>query len=118
IVARKVHGAAGTFDLPLTFLTPPAINHNPTAEPSQGPTHQLVFTYDKPLSAASAVVTEGTATLGGGSLLVGSTVVVNLTGVTNQQYVTVSLTNVGSTDGGTGGVGEGRGGFLGGGVKL
>ena len=107
-----MHGAAGTFDLPLTFLTPPTINHNPTTEPRQGPTHQLVFTYDKPLNAMSAVVTEGTATIGGGSLPVGSTIVINLTGVTNLQYVTVSLTNVGSTDGGTGGTGEARVGFL------
>ena len=30
-----------------------------------------------------------------------------LTGVTDQQYVTVSLTNVASTDGGTGGSGSG-----------
>jgi hypothetical protein len=32
--------------------------------------------------------------------------------VTNQQYVTVGLTNVGSTDGGTGGSGSVRIGFL------
>ena len=35
-----------------------------------------------------------------------------LTGVTNQQYVTVALTNVASTDGGTGGTGTVRVGFL------
>jgi hypothetical protein len=115
IVARKVHGAAGTFDLPLTFLTPPTINHNPTTEPRQGPTHQLVFTYDKPLNTATATVTEGAAS--SSSSVVGSTIVVNLTNVTNQQYVTVSLTNVGSTDGGTGGVGEARIGFLAGDVN-
>ena len=109
-VLRRVHGAAGTFDLPLTLTTPPTVNHNPTTEPRTGTTHQIVFTYDKPLSTATVNVTEGTAVKS--SSLVGSTVVVDLTGVTNAQYVTVSLTSVGSTDGGTGGIGEARVGFL------
>jgi hypothetical protein len=39
-------------------------------------------------------------------------VIVNLTGVTNNQYVTVSLTNVASTEGGTGGSASVRLGFL------
>jgi uncharacterized repeat protein (TIGR01451 family) len=109
-VLRRVHGAAGTFDLPLTLTTPPTVNHNPTTEPRSGTTHQIVFTYDKPLSTAAVNVTEGTAVKS--SSLVGSTVVVNLTGVTNAQYVTVSLTSVGSADGGSGGIGEARVGFL------
>jgi hypothetical protein len=105
VVARKVHGAAGTFDLPLS-----SVLTNPTTEPRTGPTHQFVFTYDKALSAATAAVTEGTATVS--SSIVGSTVVVNLSGVTNQQYVTVTLSSVASTDGGTGGTGVARVGFL------
>jgi hypothetical protein len=105
VVLRRVHGAAGTFDLTLS-----SVLTNPTTEPRIGPTHQLIFTYDKPLNAATASVPEGTATPS--SSVVGSTVVVNLTGVTNAQYVTVSLTGVGSTDGGTGGTGAARAGFL------
>jgi uncharacterized repeat protein (TIGR01451 family) len=110
VVLRRVHGAAGTFDLPLS----PVLT-NPTTEPRIGPAHQLVFTYDKALSAATATVTEGTATRS--SSIVGSTVVVNLTGVTNVQYVTVTLSSVSSTDGGTGGTGVARAGFLGGDVN-
>ena len=110
VVLRRVHGGAGTFDLPLSLVAPPAVNHSPTTEPRTGPTHQLVYTYDKPLNNATVNVTEGTAVQS--SSVSGSTVVVNLTGVTNAQYVTVSLTNVGSTDGGTGGTGEARVGFL------
>ena len=105
VVARKVHGAAGTFDL----LLSPVVT-NPTTEPRIGPAHQLVFTYDKPLSSAVATVTEGTAS--SSSSIVGSTVVVNLTGVTNAQYVTVTLSSVASVDGGTGGTGVARVGFL------
>ena len=56
-------------------------------------------------------VTEGTATAAAPTFS-GNDVVVALTGVTDQQYVTVSLTNVASTDGGTGGVGSARVGFL------
>lgn len=92
-------------DLPLS-----SVLTNPTTEPRTGPTHQFVFTYDKALSAATAAVTEGTATAS--SSIVGSTVVVNLTGVTNKQYVTVTLSSVASTDGGTGGTGVARVGFL------
>ena len=58
-VARKVHGAAGTFDLPLS-----QVPTNPTTEPRLGPTHQLVFTFDRPINAAVATVNEGTATRG------------------------------------------------------
>ena len=110
VVLRKVHGAAGTFDLTLS-----SVLTNPTTEPRIGPAHQLVFTYDKPLSAATATVTEGTAT--SSSSIAGSTVVVNLTGVTNAQYVTVTLSAVASTDGGTGGTGVARAGFLAGDVN-
>jgi hypothetical protein len=104
--SRKVHGAAGTFDLPLT-LAPT----NPTTEPRQGPAQTIVFTFDKPITSADVAVTEGTATPGPATFI-GSDVVVGLTGVTNQQYVTVTLTNVSSSDGATGGSGSIRIGFL------
>jgi ABC-type oligopeptide transport system substrate-binding subunit len=59
-----------------------------------------VFTFDKPIAGATATITEGTATTGTPTFS-GNDVIVGLTNVTNQQYVTVSLTNVTSTDGGT-----------------
>ena len=49
-VSRKVHGSAGTFDLPLSSL--PA---NPTVEPRQGASAPIVFTFDKPVTAAIRV---------------------------------------------------------------
>jgi hypothetical protein len=48
-----------------------------------------VFTFDKPLNAATVTITEGTATAAAPTFS-GNDVVVNLTGVTNQQYVTVA----------------------------
>ena len=105
-ISRKVHGAAGTFDLPLSALVT-----NPTTEPRQGPAQTIVFTFDRPVNAATATVTEGTA-VAGAPTFSGNAVVVGLTGVTNQQYVTISLTGVASPDGSTGGSGAVRVGFL------
>jgi hypothetical protein len=110
-VSRKVHGAAGTFDLSLSLVAT-----DPDTEPRAGPAATVVLTFNKPLSGATVAVTEGTATAGAPTFS-GNAVVVNLTGVADQQYVTVSLTNVASTDGGTGGSGSVRIGFLAGDVN-
>ena len=104
--SRKVHGAAGIFDLSLSLVPT-----NPGTEPRQGPAATVVLTFNKPLTGATVAVTEGTATAGAPTFS-GNAVVVNLTGVADQQYVTVSLTNVASADGGTGGSGSVRIGFL------
>ena len=45
---RRTHGSAGTFNLPLSLVAAPGINHNPATEPRQGPAHTIVFTFDKP----------------------------------------------------------------------
>jgi hypothetical protein len=109
--SRRVHGSAGTFDLPLSLVVPPAVNHSPTTEPRQGPAQTIVFTFDKAISGATATVTEGTATAGTPSFS-GNSVIVPLTGVSDMQYVTVTLSAVTSTDGGSGGSGVARAGFL------
>jgi hypothetical protein len=90
--------------------------HNPTTEPRQGPAQTIVFTFDKSISAATVTITEGTATAGAPTFS-GNDVVVGLTGVANKQYVTVALTNVASSDGGSGGSGSVRIGFLAGDVN-
>ena len=105
-MSRKVHGGAGTFDLPLS-----AVTTNPTTEPRIGPAQTILLTFDKPINAATVTITEGVATAGTPTFS-DNDVVVDLTGVNNQQYVTVALTNVASTDGGTGGSGSVRIGFL------
>ena len=105
-VSRRVHGAAGTFDLPLS-----AVTTNPTTEPRSGPAQTIVFTFDKPINAATVNITVGTAAALAPTFN-GNDVIVDLTGVTDLQYVTLSLTNVASTDGGSGGAGSVRVGFL------
>ncbi len=105
-LSRKVHGAAGTFDLPLGLVAT-----NPTTEPRQGPTQTIVLTFNKAITAATATIAEGTAIVATPTFS-GNNVIIGLTGVTDRQYVTVSLTNVASADGGTGGSGSVRLGFL------
>jgi subtilisin-like proprotein convertase family protein len=104
--SRRVHGAAGTFALPLSLVPT-----NPTTEPRQGPAQTVVLTFNKAITGATAAITEGTATAAAPTFS-GNDVVVNLTGVNNQQYVTISLTNISDGAGGTGGSASVRIGFL------
>ena len=106
VASRKVHGSAGTFDLPLA-LTP----LNPTTEPRQGPLHTIVFTFDKAVISGNATITEGVATAGAPTFN-GVEMTVPLSGVNNAQYVTVAVSNVVAMDGSTGGAGSVRVGFL------
>jgi hypothetical protein len=91
VVSRKVHGTAGTFDVPLP--RPPAARGVECRSPGQtgtaGVDYKLVFTFSGPVTSC------GTASTG--SLNSGPTpdqCTVNLTGVPNAQYLTVTLTGV------------------------
>jgi hypothetical protein len=105
--SRKAHVLAGDFNLALG-LTP----LNPTTEPRTGPSQTIVMSFNKPiLSADNPTVSEGSATFASKSYS-GNDVILNFTGVANMQYVTVNLANVASTDGGVGGTGSVRIGYL------
>jgi uncharacterized repeat protein (TIGR01451 family) len=104
--SRKVHGAAGTFDLSLGLTS-----SSPTTEPRSGGAggnHAIVFAFDSPVTSGIAAVTAGTGTAGTPSF-VGNEMIVPLTGVANQQYVIVSVSDVNGSTGVTGSV---RIGFL------
>jgi autotransporter-associated beta strand protein len=91
VVSRKMHGGAGTFDIPL----PVGVECR-----SSGGMHQLVFSFSNPITgAASASVTSGVG-LAGSPNVAGNTVTVNVTGVTNLQTITVTLSNVTDNAGG------------------
>ncbi|MEO8304922.1 MAG: DUF1800 family protein [Betaproteobacteria bacterium] len=114
IASRKVHGTppgAVTFDLPLS-----AVLTTPTVEPRNGPNQTIVFKFDRTIVAGSATVIEGVATKGTVQFS-GTEMIVNLTGVTNQQYVTVSVSGVNGSDGSTAGTGAARVGYLAGDVN-
>ena len=90
-VSRKVHGSAGTFDLNLNLN--PAIN--PTVEPRlRGPT-QVLFTFNKDMTAADGVLDTSEFTLTNATYvsatIVSSNLTLNLTNVVDQSKVTVVL---------------------------
>jgi hypothetical protein len=109
-LSRKSHGGT-PFDLVLS-----SVATNPTTEPRLGPSHNVVFVFDRPVTAGTATVTAGTATAGTPTFS-GNEMTVPLTDVANQQYVTVTVTGVNSADGGTGGSASIRIGYLAGDVN-
>jgi hypothetical protein len=92
-VSRKVHGAAGTFDVNLPVV---AIGGAVGIECRTGLVageHQEVITFASPVTVSGVAVTSGTgsATFTGSGTAV---ITVNLTGVTNAQRLGVTLMNV------------------------
>ncbi|MGI8435501.1 MAG: dockerin type I domain-containing protein [Chthoniobacterales bacterium] len=92
-ISRKTHGAAGTFDvnLPLVPLSG-AIGVECRTGAVSGD-HQIIVTFAAPVSLGSAVVTAGTGSVASASTL-GSAVIVNLTGVSDVQRLSLQLSNV------------------------
>lgn len=92
VVSREAHGSAGTFDVDLT-------NGSGIECRSGGANgdYTLVFTFANPLSSVvGASVSNGTGTVSSRAIDSNDAhnYIVNLTGITNAQYITVSLTNV------------------------
>ena len=96
IVSRKTHGAAGTFDIVLRGQDPPPPGYVAVECRSGGPSgdYTLVFTFGTTLDKVGGV----SVTSGSGSGAIDSNdahnYIVNLTGVTNGQVITVSLNHV------------------------
>src|SRR5439155_16602975 len=88
--SRKIHGAAGTFDIPLPLTGNVGIECR-----SGGATndYQMIINFATSVTVGSASVTSGTGSVSSFSVS-GSQVTVNLTGVTNVQRITVTLFNV------------------------
>ena len=89
-VSRKTHGSAGTFDVNLPSNGRPEIECR-----SGGPTgnYTIVFTFTNNVTVPAASVTSGSGTVSSFSAS-GKIVTVNLSGVTNQQTITVALSSV------------------------
>jgi N-acetylneuraminic acid mutarotase len=88
--SRKIHGAAGIFDIPLPLTGNVGIECR-----SGGVTndYQMIINFMTTVTVESASVTSGTGSVSSFSVN-GSQVTVNLTGVTNVQRITVMLINV------------------------
>ena len=88
VVSRKIHGSAGTFDIPLPLVGNAGIESRSGATPGA---YTLVYTLDR------AITVPGTATVtpsGNGNVVLGpnaNQVTVNLTNIPNAQHVVVTL---------------------------
>ncbi|HEX8279890.1 MAG TPA: dockerin type I domain-containing protein, partial [Chthoniobacterales bacterium] len=93
-VSRKLHGGTTTIDLPLSLDAPA------TVEPRRGAVatdHLLVFTFSNAIVSGSASVTNGTGNVSGTPSISGNTMSVALSGVSDEQKITVTLSNVTDT---------------------
>jgi len=89
--SRKVHGGAGTFDIPLPLTGSVGVECR-----SGGGTndYQMIVNFASAVTVGSASVTSGTGTVSSFSGNGTSQITVNLTGVTDVQRITVTLHNV------------------------
>jgi hypothetical protein len=88
--SRKVHGGAGTFDVPLPLTGNVGVECR-----SGGATndYQMIVNFASAVTVESVAVTSGSGSVSSFSVS-GSQVTVNLTGVTDVQRITVTLHNV------------------------
>jgi hypothetical protein len=86
--SRKVHGGAGTFDIPLP------LTGNVGVECRVGPTYQMIIDFATSVTVESASVTSGTGMVSTFSGSGTSQITVNLSGVTDVQRITMTLHNV------------------------
>src|SRR5207302_1266268 len=102
VVSRKVHGSAGTFDINLPLTGTRGVEcRSPGQTGTAGADYKVVFTF------ANNITSCGTTPTGGGSVVSGplaNQCTVNLTGIPNAQYTTVTLNGVSDVTGASGNV--------------
>lgn len=86
VVSRKIHGAAGVFDINLPLIGQPGIECR-----NSGGDHTLVFTLNNTMVGGSAMVASGLGSVAGNPTFSGHDVVVELTGVADLQTIAVTL---------------------------
>jgi hypothetical protein len=89
--SRKTHGGAGTFDSNMPISGQSGVECRSGGASND---YTLVFTFSNDLLSGSATVTGGTGTVSGSPTFSGRDMIVNVTGVTNVQILTVTLSNV------------------------
>jgi hypothetical protein len=92
-VSRKNHDGAGTFDVALPLSGTVGIECR-SGQGTNSNNHQVVVTFPVPIvSVANATVSSGTGSVST-FVISGNQVIVNLTGVTNAQTITITLSAV------------------------
>ncbi len=92
VVSRKVHGASGSFDIPLPLIGTPGIECRQGNGTTLG-SHQIVLSFAVPVTFATASVTAGNGSVESASAS-GNSLVINLANVANRQTLSLSLTGV------------------------
>jgi hypothetical protein len=93
VVSRMTHGST-TFDIPMPSTGSPGIECRSSNSLGAG-NYAVIFTFVNNLvSVGSASVSSGTGAVSSTTPIGSNQYEVNLTGVTNAQYITVTLTNV------------------------
>ncbi len=88
VVSRKMHGDAGTFDINLPLTGDAGIECRSGGASND---YQIVFSFPNAVTFTNASVTAGAGSVSGSSGNGTSTIILNLTGVTNAQRLTVTL---------------------------
>lgn len=89
-VSRKIHGAAGTFDLNLPTTGMPALE---CRSGGGSGVYQVIMNFAGNVTVSGASVTAGVGTVSGFSVN-GAAVTVNLTGIANAQWLVITLSGV------------------------
>jgi hypothetical protein len=91
--SRMTHGAAGPFDAPMPL-------DGSGVEPRNGSgSHTVVLSFNVPMQSGNATVTSGTGSVSSVSFS-GNDMLVNLSGVADQQRLTITATNLTAVGGG------------------
>ncbi len=85
----NTHGVAGDFDIDLPLTGGPGVECR-----SSGGDHTFVITFSNAVVSGNASVTSGSGNVTGSPTFSGNTMTVNLTGVSDAQQITVTLSNV------------------------
>jgi len=91
VVSRKTHGTAGIFDVNLPIIGTPGIECRSGGASGD---YQVVVTFPNAVTFNSAAVTAGTGTVSSTTGSGTTAVTLNLTGVTNAQTITLTLSGV------------------------
>lgn len=91
-VSSKVHGGAGSFDIPMPLAGEPAVECR-----ESGGNHTIVFSFDNNIMSGNATVTSGVGSVSGSPTFSANTMTVNLTGIADVQKITVTLSGVTDT---------------------
>jgi hypothetical protein len=93
VTTRTSHGGAGSFDAAMPF------NGTGVEPRNANGSYTAVFKFDRPMQSGNVAVVTGVATIGSISFS-GNDILVQLSGVTDQQRLTLSATNLTAVGGG------------------